>query len=97
VREIHFLDVRQSMRNGGGPACLRLRVVLSDKERQAIKGRVFLDDALYADLVQWVTQHYRDRLSPSDLADPRLLDESRTALDALTKLLRLGSVFPFQK
>ena len=24
IDEVHFLDVRQSMRNGGGPACLRL-------------------------------------------------------------------------
>ena len=32
----------------------------------------------------------------ADLADPALLDESRTALDALTKILNLGAVYPFQ-
>ena len=33
----------------------------------------------------------------ADLADPQLLEESRTALDQLTQLLRLGSVYDFQR
>ena len=90
------LDLRQSMRNGGGPACLRLRVPLSDAERTAIGARVFVDDALAADLAAWIGRHYRDRLAPEDLADPALLDESRAALDDLTRMLRLPSVYPFQ-
>jgi succinylarginine dihydrolase len=32
VQSVHYLDVRQSMQNGGGPACLRLRVVLTEEE-----------------------------------------------------------------
>jgi succinylarginine dihydrolase len=44
-----------------------------------------------------VRAHYRDALAPEDLADPKLLDESRTALDALTQLLGLGSIYPFQR
>ena len=35
IRAVHLLDVRQSMRNGGGPACLRLRVELAPAEPQA--------------------------------------------------------------
>jgi succinylarginine dihydrolase len=50
------------MCNGGGPACLRLRVVLT----------------------------------PADLADPKFLQETRRALAALTTLLGLGPIYPFQ-
>ena len=90
-------DLRESMRNGGGPACLRLRVELTAAERAAIAANVFLDDALAQALDAWIHRHYRDRLSPADLADPALLDESRRALDELTQLLRLPGVYPFQR
>lgn len=97
VDAVHYLDLRQSMRNGGGPACLRLRVVLSDEERAAIGARVFVDDALLADLSAWVERSYRDALDSADLADPLLARESMTALDELTRILRLGSVYDFQR
>lgn len=92
-----FVDVRESMRNGGGPACLRLRVVMTDEERAALGARTALDDALYSELVAWVERFYRDSLCPTELADPTLLTESRDALDALTGIMRLGSVYPFQR
>jgi succinylarginine dihydrolase len=97
VHVAHFVDVRQSMRNGGGPACLRLRVVLTDDELAAAHQGVIFTDALYASLQQWVEKHYRDELTAADLADPTLLDESRTALDALTRILRLGPIYEFQR
>lgn len=96
VTAVHYKDLRQSMNNGGGPACLRLRVAMSDEERAAVKARVFLDDELLADLERWVDRHYRERLSPKDLADPALAREGMAALDELTSLLRLGSVYDFQ-
>jgi succinylarginine dihydrolase len=92
-----FLDVRQSMRNGGGPACLRLRVALSDDELAAVHDGVRLDDARHAALSDWADRHYREQLAPADLADPRLLDESRNALDDLTRILEMGSVYDFQR
>ncbi|RAH37764.1 N-succinylarginine dihydrolase [Halomonas sp. SL1] len=97
ISEVVVKDVKQSMRNGGGPACLRLRVALSEAERAALSGRVLLDDALHGELVAWVERHYRDRLAPADLADPALASETLAALDELTGLLRLGSVYPFQR
>ncbi|MCT8468449.1 N-succinylarginine dihydrolase [Chromohalobacter canadensis] len=96
ISEVLVKDVKQSMRNGGGPACLRLRVALSSAERQALGGRVLLDEALHGDLTAWVERHYRDRLAPEDLADPQLAQESLTALDELTQLLGIGAVYPFQ-
>ncbi|PHS21597.1 MAG: N-succinylarginine dihydrolase [Robiginitomaculum sp.] len=98
IGRVDFVDVRQSMRNGGGPACLRLRVVLSDAERAGANPDMLLDDALYAKLTGWVKRHYREALAPADLADPHLLSEGQEALDALCAIMGLGSGFyPFQQ
>lgn len=97
IGEVIVKDVKQSMQNGGGPACLRLRVALSSAERDAIKARVLLTPALFDDLTAWVERHYRDRLAPEDLADPQLARESLAALDELTGILNIGSVYPCQQ
>lgn len=97
IRAMHIADLRQSMQNGGGPACLRLRVVLSESELQLAHPHVFWSADLHEKLTAWVMRHYRDRISPEDLADPQLAEESRRALDALTGILDLGTVYPFQR
>lgn len=56
-----------------------------------------MTDQLYRDLTVWVHRYYRDRLHPDDLSDPALLSESRAALDVLTQLLKLCSVYSFQQ
>jgi succinylarginine dihydrolase len=96
INEVKVFDLKQSMQNGGGPACLRLRVALSDAELAAVNPAVLMTDTLFTTLNAWVDKHYRDRLSGDDLADPQLLVECRTALDELTQILQLGSVYPFQ-
>lgn len=97
IRQVHYFDVKQSMQNGGGPACLRLRVAMSETELQAVNPAVLMNDSLFVRLNQWVDTHYRDELNEADLADPQLLVESRQALDELTKILKLGSVYQFQR
>ncbi|MAD17719.1 MAG: N-succinylarginine dihydrolase [Alteromonadaceae bacterium] len=97
IKHIRYYDVKQSMRNGGGPACLRLRVAMNDTELAAVNQSTMMNDAQFERLNNWVDKHYRDRLSVDDLRDVALLNESRTALDELTQLLKLGSVYPFQK
>jgi succinylarginine dihydrolase len=97
IKSVHFVDVRQSMKNGGGPACLRLRVVLTEPEIQKAAQGVLLTVELYEKLAAWVNRHYRESLAPADLADPLLLTESRAALDELTKLLGLGTLYDFQR
>ena len=97
VKEVKVFDLKQSMQNGGGPACLRLRVALKESELAAVNQGVIMTAPLYDTLVQWVDKHYRDRLGEADLADPQLLVECRTALDELTQILKLGSVYPFQR
>ena len=98
IGRVEYVDVRQSMRNGGGPACLRLRVVLTEDELAATNAGQRFSPDLQTRLGAWAEARYRDRLLPADLADPALLVESRTALDELTQILGLGSGFyPFQR
>ncbi|WP_100657434.1 N-succinylarginine dihydrolase [Alteromonas flava] len=97
IKQVKYFDVKQSMQNGGGPACLRLRVAMNDVELAAVNQQALMNDTQFARLNQWVDKHYRDELSVKDLCDPQLLIESRTALDELTQIMKLGSVYPFQQ
>lgn len=97
IVEVHYLDLKQSMRNGGGPACLRLRVPLNEQELLAMHQGVLVDDALLNTLDNWIDKHYRSQLHPDDLVDPTLLDACFSALDELTSILGLGSIYPFQR
>ena len=89
IRAVHYVDIRQSMQNGGGPACLRLRVPLTVDERAAVQPGVLLTPTLHGRLTDWVNRHYREQLPPNDLADPTLLEESRRALSELSTILDL--------
>jgi succinylarginine dihydrolase len=89
IGRVHFVDVRQSMRNGGGPACLRLRVVMTPEQRAACHQGVLLDEARIDALQQVVRATYRDRLSAADLADPAFVDECLTARERLLRELDL--------
>src|SRR5207249_3878626 len=53
ISRVQSFDLRQSMRNGGGPACLRLRVVLTGQEVAAANQNVFMNDKLYVTLCAW--------------------------------------------
>jgi succinylarginine dihydrolase len=91
-----FMPVEQSMRNGGGPACLRLRTELTSEERYACHRDVFLTTELYETLVAWIDKYYRDELKVDDLRDPKLMNESFHALDELTRILNLPRLYFFQ-
>lgn len=97
ITQVHYLDLKQSMQNGGGPACLRLRVPLTEQELSSMHQGILVSHDLLDTLEDWINQHYRTSLHTDDLADPELMDECFTALDALTKLLNLGSIYPFQQ
>ena len=69
IRKLVPVDVRQSMANGGGPACLRLRVVA---DPATIDPR-FMVDAARLDLIAGVIEAYwPEAIHPDDLADPEL-------------------------
>ena len=92
IGRVDYVDVRQSMRNGGGPACLRLRVVMSEAELAACHQGVLLNDAKIDALQDVVRRTYRDRLAPSDLADPSFAGECINARAELLKVLELSSL-----
>ena len=97
IKHVQFVDVRQSMQNGGGPACLRLRVALNQAELGAVNSKFILDDQLFAELNRWVNKHYRDEIHPDDLRDPKLAQENFFALDELSQIFDLGSFYEFQR
>ncbi|MFM9890871.1 MAG: N-succinylarginine dihydrolase, partial [Rickettsiales bacterium] len=91
---VHVRDVRESMRNGGGPACLRLRIVMSDAEAAAIHPGVILTDEKYIALKQWIETYYRDRLSLDDLRDANFVRELVTAYRALEEIIGMKGLYP---
>lgn len=88
IGRVEYVDVRQSMRNGGGPACLRLRVVMTEDEIAAVNQAYLLDEQKIDALQDWVRRHYRETLSPAELVDPALASELMNAHLALTGLIR---------
>jgi succinylarginine dihydrolase len=92
IGRVEYVDVRQSMRNGGGPACLRLRVVMTEDELAECHPGVILDEELIEELQDAVRKTYRDRLSPADLADPAFADECRLAREELLRILGLEDI-----
>jgi succinylarginine dihydrolase len=66
-------------------------VVLTPEELDAASPAHRLDDILYERLNDCIRTHYRDRLTPQDLAAPEMIAESRTALEALDAILGVGA------
>ena len=97
IKHLEFVDIRQSMMNGGGPACLRFKTVVNNDEFDQINNKFLLSSKKLMDLRALVSKHYRDKLYPEDLLDIKLMQESYTYLDELTQLLDLGSIYNFQK
>lgn len=89
IQQVLFPDVRQSMQNGGGPACLRLRVLLNDQQLAQLHPGVRYTRQLEDQLRGWVESHYRETLTPADLHDPELYYESYRALKVLESILDL--------
>ncbi|MCB1118358.1 MAG: N-succinylarginine dihydrolase [Chlamydiia bacterium] len=97
ISAVQYVPLNESMKNGGGPACLRLRVILNEEEIKEVHPNIFFDENLYGTLTAWVNRHYRDTLRINDLLDPRLHEEVQEALSELTDILKLGPLYPFQQ
>jgi succinylarginine dihydrolase len=97
IKYLEFVDIRQSMMNGGGPACLRFKAVVNNDEFDRLNERFLLSPTKLMDLRTLVSKHYRDKLHPEDLLDIKFMQESYTFLDELTQLLDLGNIYNFQR
>ena len=77
------VDVRESMRNGGGPACLRLRVPVDGPGLAGIDPGFILDEARWTSLAKVVVSHWPEQIAPGDLVKPDLWAQAREAHAAL--------------
>ncbi len=92
IKQVKYFNLRQSMRNGGGPACLRLRVVVSEDELKHCHPKVFMTNKLYSELVAWIEKHYREELKIEDILEPGFYEEVHKAFKELEKILELKLV-----
>jgi succinylarginine dihydrolase len=89
IRKVEVVDVRQSMANGGGPACLRLRVVA---EPDTVDPRFMVDDAKLDALSEVVRQHWPIEIDNADLKKPSLIQNVEAARTALLTTLGLSEL-----
>ena len=89
IRDLHVVDVRESMSNGGGPACLRLRVVA---DPATIDPRFLVDHAKLDRIAEVVATHWPETIAPAAIDDPAVIariEDARTALLTALDLVEL--------
>lgn len=91
VKAVRVVDLRQSMRNGGGPACLRLRVAMNGAQRAALAlhTRVLADEPLLQELASVIGAHYPEHVTPQSLGNPLLLEACRNALEGFSRAMKV--------
>jgi succinylarginine dihydrolase len=89
IRQLFVVDVRQSMANGGGPACLRLRVVA---DPTTIDPRFLVDEVKLDGIAKVVEAHWPESIAPEDLLEPALWARMEGARGALLDALELSEL-----
>ena len=91
IDEVHLADLRQSMRNGGGPACLRLRVPMNEAQLAALSDttRVLATEELLDHLTDIIEGFYPEQLYPDDIGNPDLFHCCQHVLGELGKAMDL--------
>ena len=89
IRRVLPVDVRQSMANGGGPACLRLRVVA---DPATVDPRFLLDEAKATRIEAVIAKHWPETISPGEVATAGLAETVIAARAALLETLGLSEL-----
>jgi succinylarginine dihydrolase len=89
IRRVEVVDVRQSMANGGGPACLRLRVVA---DPGTVDPRFMVDEARLDRIATVVERHWPAEIANADLLTPALIADIETARAQLLEALDLSQL-----
>ena len=89
IRELVPVDVRQSMANGGGPACLRLRVVAGPAN---VDQRFMADEAKLDRIAETIAEHWPESISPDQVGDAALVQQVQMARNALLDALGLAEL-----
>jgi succinylarginine dihydrolase len=84
IRHLVPVDVRESMANGGGPACLRLRIVA---DPATVDPRFLVDEAKLDMMAALIAAHWPEAIAPSDLARHALIADIARARQALVSAL----------
>ena len=84
IRRLELVDVRQSMSNGGGPACLRLRVVA---DPQTVDPRFMVDAAKLDRIAAIVAAYWPEEIEYTTLASPALWRDAQNARVKLFEVL----------
>jgi succinylarginine dihydrolase len=87
IRRVEVVDVRESMANGGGPACLRLRVVC---DPATVDPRFLVDGATLDRIAAVVEAHWPETIAADGIADPELIAQIERARAALLDALDLS-------
>ncbi len=91
IRHLHVVDVRESMSNGGGPACLRLRVVA---DPTTVDPRFLVDHAKLDRIAAIVAAHWPEAIDPASIGDPTLIAAIEAARSTLlTELDLVGLIY----
>jgi succinylarginine dihydrolase len=80
IRQLVPVDVRQSMANGGGPACLRLRVVA---DPATVDQRFIADETKLDKIAGVIAAHWPETIAPDQLSDAALIKQVQSARAAL--------------
>ena len=89
IRRVDVVDVRQSMANGGGPACLRLRVAC---DTATVDPRFLVDAAKLDRIARVVAAHWPEEIAAADLQQPGLVADIGRARRALLDTLELAQL-----
>jgi succinylarginine dihydrolase len=89
IRRVELVDVRQSMANGGGPACLRLRVVADPAD---VDARFLVDEAKLDLIADVVRRHWPEQIHHEELQKPTLVADIERARAALLEALELSEL-----
>ena len=80
LEKVQYVRLHESMANGGGPACLRLRISLNREQLAALPPRIFLDAEQYHRVHDWIVKWYPEQLALPDLADATLVEHLQQAV-----------------
>src|SRR3546814_10492187 len=89
IRQLFPVDVRQSMANGGGPACLRLRVVA---DPASVDPRFLVDEAKLDRIAAVIAKNWPEAIAPGELASAAMVTDVRCARTALLEAAGLSEL-----
>ena len=93
INEVVYFDLSESMANGGGPACLRLRVPLTAEELNSLRPSIFMNENTYEKLAEIINKYYINNLTIEHLLDTKFLQYSQKALDQISQVLGLYPIY----